>query len=817
MTSLMAQCSRLSIRPSSWASHPFISSACSIDIPRKRYSSGKEYRPGKESRLGHYSSRGKEPNYQPWQDRGRVSKNKLEFQAQASAPNTSTTENESYAPQLQDNMKFPPPENWMLKMAKKRDVLAKKSVTELMTERREHFLHLIKKLYRSKYIKQKLNGLDIEPALGVETIKKFSNSLTTNTLKQLPLEDALKAYVQTKNIDRIVLPALYHFIRENISPDKYGLLDTLTRFSDLRTPAEWFPAAREMKRKIYLHVGPTNSGKTYSALKRLEAASTGVYAGPLRLLAHEIYERLNTANHACNLLTGEERKESDGVEKWAATVEMVPLGKRLEVAVVDEIQMISDEQRGWAWTQALLGLQAEEIHLCGEPTAIPLVKRLCDSTGEDVIIKTYERLTPLEIEPKGLAGSFTHVREGDCVVTFSRKNIFALRSMIEKTTQLKAAVIYGNLPPETRAEQAKLFNTEGSGYDVLIASDAIGMGLNLNIRRVIFETLSKFNGKSSAPLSVSQVKQIAGRAGRFNTRFSTGHVTTLKDEDLKRLKTVLAIASAPPLESAGLYPKLEQIEAFAKELPNESLSGLLDKFEDLARLDGDFFLCNLESQKRIADLIEPLNLTLRDKYTLVSAPANVEDPFMSSIALRFARDLSAGNECSIRNIVHLPAQPPPTSEALRDLEGTHKAIILYLWLSFRFPTVFTQTDIAMYLKERTETLINTSLSQLHSMKKKYRQVLEDGDVVNRFDVKSKKRFEKRDGKSGASGRRDVGSISQNGNKREQFAGSKKIDKDLESAREVWNWADVQSHRGNGEDGRKNDSDKTAVENEELRY
>jgi ATP-dependent RNA helicase SUPV3L1/SUV3 len=104
-----------------------------------------------------------------------------------------------------------------------------------------------------------------------------------------------------------------------------------------------------------MHVGPTNSGKTYAALKRLEEAETGIYAGPLRLLAHEVYERMNDQGVPFNLLTGEERRESDGVEKWAATVEMTPLNKRLDVAVIDEIQMINDEQRGWAWTQALLG------------------------------------------------------------------------------------------------------------------------------------------------------------------------------------------------------------------------------------------------------------------------------------------------------------------------------------------------------------------------------------------------------------------------------------------------------------------------------
>lgn len=111
-----------------------------------------------------------------------------------------------------------------------------------------------------------------------------------------------------------------------------------------------------INRKIHLHVGPTNSGKTYSALKRLTEAKSGIYCGPLRLLAHEIFERMNNNGIACNLVTGEEKRIiSEDATLTSSTVEMVELNRDLEVAVVDEIQMIGDRNRGWAWTQALLG------------------------------------------------------------------------------------------------------------------------------------------------------------------------------------------------------------------------------------------------------------------------------------------------------------------------------------------------------------------------------------------------------------------------------------------------------------------------------
>ena len=135
------------------------------------------------------------------------------------------------------------------------------------------------------------------------------------------------------------------------------------KLADLRYPLEWYPATRTLQRTIHLHVGPTNSGKTYHALKTLEEAGSGVYAGPLRLLAHEVFQRLNTQGKTCDLSTGDERiiRTADGKpsQMQSGTVEMIPLNKELDVAVVDEIQMIGSDSRGWAWTQALLGLRAK--------------------------------------------------------------------------------------------------------------------------------------------------------------------------------------------------------------------------------------------------------------------------------------------------------------------------------------------------------------------------------------------------------------------------------------------------------------------------
>ena len=292
--------------------------------------------------------------------------------------------------------------------------------------------------------------------------------------------------------------------------------------ADLRYPSEWYPATRQMHRQIHLHVGPTNSGKTYHALKRLEAAESGIYAGPLRLLAHEVYTRLNAQGKRCVLVTGEERRSPDeslATDMSSCTVEMMPLNKTVDVAVIDEIQMIGNTERGWAWTQAVLGVKANEVHLCGEARTVPLIKELCASVGEKVIVHEYERLSPLQVADKSLEGNFKDLRKGDCIVSFSVVGIHALRRQIEQATRKKVAIVYGSLPPETRAQQARLFNDPDNDFDYLVASDAVGMGLNLSIKRIIFEEAAKFDGVSRKTLPIADIKQIAGRAGRYRSAF----------------------------------------------------------------------------------------------------------------------------------------------------------------------------------------------------------------------------------------------------------------------------------------------------------
>jgi ATP-dependent RNA helicase SUPV3L1/SUV3 len=316
-------------------------------------------------------------------------------------------------------------------------------------------------------------------------------------------------------------PEQQKVLLKSVSRNTLEQISYLYSTADMSYPADMYPRARSMRRKVILHVGPTNSGKTHSALRALAAAKTGIYSGPLRLLAHEIWDRLNkgqivplgmdpdadsepdvTTNmdiiqesvsrptvrkvgkakyaRECNLRTGEEfRIVSDHASLLSCTVEMTSFSSPVEVAVVDEIQMLADPERGSAWTSAVLGLPAEELHLCGEEAAVPIVQALLKDTDDELFINRYERLTPLVVQDQSLEGDFSRVQKGDCLVAFSRSGIFALKDKVEQETSLRCAVAYGRLPPELRAEQAALFNDPHSGYDVMVGSDAIGMGLNL--------------------------------------------------------------------------------------------------------------------------------------------------------------------------------------------------------------------------------------------------------------------------------------------------------------------------------------------------
>ncbi|KAF7721322.1 hypothetical protein EC973_004866 [Apophysomyces ossiformis] len=566
--------------------------------------------------------------------------------------------------------------------------------------------------------------MGIRGALFSDISEKFTKAALAGAIPRCDANAVLAVYDDEgiASVDRHLLSCFYDFALPYLPEDTVGKFRSLRKLSDLRFPSEWFPEARQMQRKIIMHVGPTNSGKTYQALQRLSEAQSGIYCGPLRLLAHEIYERMNAKGVGCNLLTGEEKREvSPYAPLTSSTIEMANLGRPMEVAVIDEIQMIADPNRGWAWTQALLGLKAKEIHLCGEPSVVPLIKRICESLSEEVVVNEYDRLTPVNVVEKSLNRDWSNIQKGDCVIAFSRTDIFKIKKVIEEETNFKCAVAYGALPPETRALQAKVFNDPDSGVDVLVASDAVGMGLNLNIKRVVFSTVTKFDGKNDRYISTPQLKQIGGRAGRFGTAYASGEVTTMKQADLSYVQHCMN-APVVPITMAGLQPTVDILELFAHQLPDEPFSALLAKFEDIASVDGSYFLCNYEDQKKIADTIQEIPLEIRDRYQFVTAPVNSRKQQGLDTIKHLAKVFSEGGRCKLEELVDIPQAAPTGLAGLNKLEMSHKQIILYMWLSLRYPDVYvTSQDDAIEIKTRCEQLIDEGLRSTDVKEQKKRK------------------------------------------------------------------------------------------------
>ncbi|KAI5855783.1 P-loop containing nucleoside triphosphate hydrolase protein [Tricharina praecox] len=602
--------------------------------------------------------------------------------------------------------------------------------------------------YLAKFLPSRVELEEVD-AKWVEFKSEFwdafrSTDLSASGTKGMPSRRALEAKYRVGGIGGIKFVLQQAFVQHMgyaQAPAMVLRQGNMEMAADVRFPQEWFAVTRQMHRTWHLHVGPTNSGKTYHALKRLEEVGNGIYAGPLRLLAQEIFERMNAKGIPCNLVMGDDvRTVDENATVQSSTMEMVDLNKEVDVCVIDEIQMIGDLERGWAWTEAVLGVRAKEVHMCGEERTVEIIKRLAASVGDKLTIHRYKRLGPLEVEATSLDGDLKKIQRGDCVVTFSRRNIFALKRSIEEQTGKHCAVVYGSLPPETRSTQAKLFNDENNDYDVLVASDAVGMGLNLSIKRVIFEAVEKWNGTATVAIPVPSIKQIAGRAGRYKAPkvdahvkpdetsiplppvSQVGYVTTIDRSDLKAVRKALS-TEVKPIKSAGILPRSEHIELFAAQFPSKKpFSEVLKQMNEYLRTSELFHPCSLRENIEIAVLFDDIEgLTVADRMTFIMAP--IGNDAKTKLAVRNMANCVAHNtDGSILRISAIDLEAldmiPTTIFDLQRLEALHKALIVYLWLSYRFPATFTPRETAQELKFLCETQIEKCLKAVRFTRKK---------------------------------------------------------------------------------------------------
>ena len=436
-----------------------------------------------------------------------------------------------------------------------------------------------------------------------------------------------------------------------------------------------FPSWRHERRELQqvtLHVGPPNSGKTYQALEALKVAGSGWYLAPLRLLAFEIYDRLNAAGVPCNLLTGEESLTREGAQITAATVEMFDAQRPARCVVIDEAHMLADADRGWAWTRALMEAQAAEIHVISSEMGRDLVERLARMAAMPITVVEHQRLNPIRVADHHW--TLESLPDRTILVSFSRRSVLQLKTSLENMKRT-VSVIYGNLPPEVRRRQADRF-AEGK-TQICIATDAVGMGLNLPADCVCFYEVEKFDGRELRELTAAEIHQIGGRAGRYG--LSEGGLIGATDRVSLRVIQALFDTRPEALTYARIAPEVEDLEL----LPG-SLADRFTQWLQLGSIPDD-----------LRELIKPADITERielakmlkneevDQLGLAAAVRIVNAPTRESTRLYWrlcAERIIAGQA------MPMPALAPYTINNSRDLEVTEHAISaadIYLWLSQR--------------------------------------------------------------------------------------------------------------------------------------
>lgn len=474
-----------------------------------------------------------------------------------------------------------------------------------------------------------------------------------------------------------------------------------------------FPLARSLNRHIHFHLGPTNSGKTHEALVVLQKAKSGVYLAPLRLLAMEIRDRLMDAGVPCNLVTGEERVLIPGARHTACTVEMMRSDSEVEVAIIDEIQMLQDESRGYAWTAALIGAPAKHVYVCGSDAVTAPCIRAVESMGESYDITRLERKTPLILETESLSGARysrwklkKHIQAGDAVIAFSRKDVLTLSARIRQWG-FGVASIYGALSPEVRRTEARRFNNGEA--KVLVATDAIGMGLNLPIRRVVFSATHKFDGVAPRDLNATEVRQIAGRAGRFGI-YPVGYVNAFEDDELRHLDHMLSTSDTAEMTRLPITPNLFHMQTLSNERYNNRIGELLAFFSERVGIESDIFetatLGLHLAQGHLIDEYAP-DLPMAHKYVFSCAPVSLDKPHERDYFLACLKSFAEQRRRALPLAPEWLASTSPRH--LEDAENLSKDLSLYAWLGFKFPKVFHEGALVPEYRARVSRYIEQAL------------------------------------------------------------------------------------------------------------
>jgi ATP-dependent RNA helicase SUPV3L1/SUV3 len=285
-------------------------------------------------------------------------------------------------------------------------------------------------------------------------------------------------------------------------------------------------------KKIIALLGPTNTGKTHDAIEKMLEFESGIFGLPLRLLAREVYEKCvkKIGLSKVALITGEEKIIPNSADYFICTVESMPKSKTVDFVAVDEIQMCADKERGHVFTDRLLYARGEKLTMfLGSQVMKNIIYNLVD--GVDFLKK--ERFSKLSFSGYK---KISRLDRKTAIIAFSIEEVYAIAELVRRQKG-GAAVIMGSLSPKTRSSQVELY--QSGDVDYLVATDAIGMGLNMDIDEIYFSNLKKFDGKKTRRLNLVEMSQIAGRAGRYKNNGSfgtTGDCEALNSDEIEKIE-----------------------------------------------------------------------------------------------------------------------------------------------------------------------------------------------------------------------------------------------------------------------------------------
>jgi ATP-dependent RNA helicase SUPV3L1/SUV3 len=446
-----------------------------------------------------------------------------------------------------------------------------------------------------------------------------------------------------------------------------------------------FPNPQLGARHIEAYLGPTNSGKTYQALqalKSLKAHERGVYLAPLRLLAIEVCEELRSQGVAVSLITGEERDIDPHALVVCSTIEMLDPSQHYTVGVIDEMQMIADTQRGWAWTQALFDISADRLFVLGSPSVESLLKDFVETTGDTLTLQHTKRFTPLQMKPQPIPPK--SVTKGTIFVVFSRNSVIRWGEYFRGNGH-SVAQIYGAMPPEVRREEARRFRAGEA--DVLVATDAVAMGLNLPAHTVVIGEGEKYNGQTSTAVPKPLVRQIAGRAGRYGHHeagFAAGSDTLIHRHMQSALNGKDDQFTFP---MPNVAPTRGWVANAMELAPETTVRDLLTAWQQTVKGSRWFRCVDLSEMLEKAHVLDGIDgsdrLPMAERLQILTAPADARAGQIHHFRIMVTAILENHPLTSPTS----SAGPQARSE---DLESAYKHLSLYCWFHYRYPQAFPE-------------------------------------------------------------------------------------------------------------------------------